>query len=73
MRRRRERRLDDAFVEYPLQSLAALAICVLIGIAFISLFVSTFWTVVLGFPVGVGLWLMAAVSVSKDLGGGWFE
>jgi hypothetical protein len=73
MRRRRERRLDEAFVEYPLQSLAALAICVFIGICFVSVFVSTPWTVVLGLPIGIGLWLVGAASVGKDLDGGWFE
>jgi hypothetical protein len=73
MRRRREPRLEDAFVEHPMQALAALAISLFLGICFIILFVSTLWAVAVGLPIGVGLWLVGALLVARHPASGWFE
>ena len=66
MRRRREPQLEDAFIEHPLEALAALATSVLIASCFFGLFVPKLWAVALGLPVGIVLWLVAAASIAKD-------
>jgi hypothetical protein len=73
MRGRREPHLEDAFIEHPLEALAALAACVLIASCFFSIFVSTLWAIALGLPVGIVWWLVSALSVAKDPDGGWWE
>jgi hypothetical protein len=56
IRGRREPHLEDAFIEHPLEALAALAACVLIASCFFSIFVSRLWAIALGLPVGI-VWL----------------
>jgi hypothetical protein len=73
MRRRREPRVEDAFIEHPLEALAALAGCVLIASCFFSIFVSTLRAIALGLPVGIVWWLVSALAIAKDPDSGWWE
>jgi hypothetical protein len=73
MRRRREPQLEDAFIEHPIEALAALAACVLIASGFFSIFITTLWAIALGLPLGIVWWLVSALSVAEDPDSGWWE